>query len=388
MIKVKTLKTHLYLLLSLSLMSGSAFSAMSSAPMVIELTEQQQQTFGLQFAPIQTVGHSLSPNWNGLVTVPSGQSHVMSAGAGGLLHLSNLTEGARIEPGQVLAQIDSPHSLTLQREALAVLSDLDLAKQNLARDEDLADSGVVAQKRLQMSRAQVANLSRQLDEVWQNLALMGMSSAALTNLKQTRKLQSARLNLTATAPGLVVEVLARSGERVSENQPILQWQQTFPLWLSVPVSIEQAQRLSVGQMAILNVNQTGQGADRPANLQLHQGEIIMIDGRVEPVTQSVRLVIALPPTLDTLRPGQSLAAQFVFAGKDLVSVPASSIIHFDDQAWLFVKQGARLQAVSVELLQRDQDRATVRFSTTITESAQVVSKGTAALRAILEEDED
>ncbi|WP_029935069.1 efflux RND transporter periplasmic adaptor subunit [Thiomicrospira pelophila] len=338
----------------------------------LALTESQQQAFGLQFSEVKSVSNYVSSTWNGLVSVPSGQSHIMSAGSGGLLHLQNLTEGARIEPGQVLAQIDSPRSLTLQREALAVLSDLDLAKQNLARDEELADSGVVAQKRLQASRAEVANLSRKLDEVWQNLALMGMSSQALQALKQTRKLQSPRLNLSASAPGLVVKILASSGERVTENQPILQWEQTSPLWLNLKVSLNQAQSLSVGQAVAL------QGLDA-------QGEIIIIDGRVEPLMQSVKVVVALPQKLKNLRPGQSLKAQFIYPSKDLMSVPAKALIHLDEQAWLFFKQNQQLQALTADLLYRDDQRATVRI-----EGAdkwlgtQVVSKGTAALKAILE----
>lgn len=356
--------------------SMSWSSLVSAQAQDLALTESQQQAFGLQFSAIESVSSHVSPTWNGLVSVPSGQSHIMSAGSGGLLHLKNITEGARIEPGQVLAQIDSPRSLTLQREALAVLSDLDLAKQNLARDEDLADSGVVAQKRLQASRAEVANLSRKLDEVWQNLALMGMAAGELQALKQTRKLQSPRLNLSAQAPGLVVKILTSSGERVTENQPILQWQQTSPLWLTLKVSLSQAKSLSVGQAVAL------EGLEA-------QGEIVIIDGRVEPMTQSVKVVVSLPQESKDLRPGQSLKAQFIYPGEELVSIPAKALIHLDEQAWLFVKQNQQLQALSADLLYRDDQRATVRIEDADKWlDAQVVSKGTAALKAILEGGEE
>jgi RND family efflux transporter MFP subunit len=370
------MKKSILMALWIAVGSSAALADSVRQDQPMNLTEAQQQAFGLHFSAIEAVSDFQSPTWRGVVSVPSGQSHVISAGAGGLLHLRELAEGARIEPNQVLAHIDSAHSLTLQREALAVMSDLDLAKQNLVRDENLADSGVVAQKRLQASRAEVANLSRKLDEVWQNLALMGMAPDALQALKTSRKLQSARLNLTATAPGLVVKILARSGERVAENQPIIQWQQTSPLWLSLTVSLSQAQGLQVGQTVYL--------AGLP-----NQGKVVMMDGRVDPMTQSVKVVVALPQEATHLRPGQSLNAQFVFPQSDLIRVPSKALIHFDDQAWLFVKQAGQLHALSVTLLARDDQQATVQVAQAAQwAKGQVVSKGTAALKAMLTGEED
>ena len=370
------MKKSILIPLLMAVCSSTAFAESDTQTQTLDLTESQQQAFGLHFSAIEVVTDFQSPTWRGVVSVPIGQSHVISAGAGGLLNLHELTEGARIEPNQVLAQIDSAHSLTLQREALAVMSDLDLAKQNLVRDEGLADSGVVAQKRLQTSRAEVANLSRKLDEVWQNLALMGMAPDALQALKTSRKLQSARLNLTATAPGLITKILARSGERVAENQPIIQWQQTSPLWLSLTVSLSQAQGLQVGQTVSVD------GLDS-------QGEILMVDGRVDSMTQSVKVVVALPQEATYLRPGQSLNAQFVFSQSDLIRVPSKALIHFDDQVWLFVKQAGQLQALSVTLLARDDQQATVQVAQAAQwAKGQVVSKGSAALKAMLTGEED
>lgn len=350
---------------------GLWLTAVHASANQLDLTPAQQQAFGLQFSQAKAVEQIPSLMWSGQVTVPSGQNRIMSASASGELSLANLSEGVQIQPGQLLGHIKSSESLDIQRQALATQSALNLAQANLTRDIELAGSGVVAQKRLDMSRADVDNLTQQLDQYWQTLTLMGMDASALAALKQTRKLQTAALNLRAQQPGLVVKLLARSGERVNQNQPIFEWLQLSALWLNVPVSVEQANQLHVGQAAsLLNYAE--------------QGTVVMIDGRVDPVTQSVRVVVALPASL-ALRPGQFVQVQFLTSATHAVSVPTSVLIQYDDQPWLFVRKDGVLHAIAVQKLYRDAQRVIVQTDSLNLTGLQVVIKGTAALKAVLED---
>lgn len=336
----------------------------------LDLSPAQQQAFGLQYSQAKAVQQIPSLVWSGQVTVPNGQNRVMSASASGELTLLNLSEGVQIQPGQLLGHIKSSDSLDIQRQALATQSALSLAQANLKRDAELADSGVVAQKRLDASRAEVDNLTQQLDQYWQTLTLMGMDASVLAALKQTRKLQTAALSLRAQQPGLVVKLLARSGERVNQNQPIFEWLQLSALWLSVPVSVEQANQLQVGQTVALKD-------------YAEQGEVVMVDGRADATTQSVRVVVALPASL-ALRPGQVVQAQFLHTAVNAFAVPTSALIQHNNQAWLFVRQGEILHAVAVERLYRDAQQAVVQTDQLNLADKQVVIKGTAALKAVLE----
>lgn len=284
-------------------------------------------------------------------TVQPLRSVVVRARVDGTLDQVLFTEGQEVEPGDVLAQIDPrPYKAVLDQalaRKAASEAQLALARTDLTRTAELAQTGSAPRQRLDLQRAQVlqAEAAVQGDEA-------AIAAAAL-NLGFTRIVSpiAGRVGLRQVDPGNLVRASDGAGiATVTQLQPI---SAVFTLPQDVLPRVKAAMR--EGKLSA----EAYSSDDRE---RLAEGELLTFDNAIDSGTGTIRLKASFPNADRALWPGQFVNVRLRLDVREgAPTVPSTAVQRGQDKLYVFVVKPDGTAAVRpVELAQDDGHLAVVR----------------------------
>ena len=299
------------------------------------------------------------------VLVPNEQMRIVAAPVGGMIEMLAVAPGSRVKRGQLVARLASPQALELQRDALQAGSQSALLQQSLERDEQLFAEGLIAESRLQATRAAAAQAGAQASERRQGLALAGIAPGKL----------GGPLALLSPIDGVVLDQSVQLGQRVESSAPIYRIAQLSPLWLEIQAPLAVAAGLREG-MAL-----------RLAGSDL-SGKLIAIGRAVDAASQTVLLRASIARGAETLTPGQVVEVELPAATGSAGSsqrLPTSALIRHDGQTIVFVQiagdaEGSRFEARPLRLISQGGETAVVDG---VKAGERIAVKGVSGLKAML-----
>ncbi len=223
--------------------------------------------------------------------------------------------GTNVEKNQPLVHLyDEPEQI--QCEQLKMLSE--------DKTKVLAASAELSQKKADLKKVKQAQ-SKGAASDWEvehlrlNVRIAQLSlKTALVEQEQYRrryahsKSQLTRMRLEAPLPGLVEEVNVEVGESIGALGPVLRIVQNDPLWIDVPVPVDQALDLAIGQDVWVQFPGDA-NADVPPN-----GRIIHKSAVADAASETLQIRIEVPNPLK--RPaGERVAVAFTPEKKDNVN---------------------------------------------------------------------
>lgn len=338
----------------------------NETPVRIELTRDQIDNLGIKLGTMEIAEEIPLMNASGRVIVPPDRERIISTSVDGLLSRIHVAEGDSVTQGQLLAQINSPELLALQREYLKNASELHLAEAVYQRDRKLQQEGIIPQRRWEETRSRHQLAKSHTQETKQLLLIAGMSEAGVAQLQTTKRLNS-QLDVTAPTTGTILERMAGTGERLASNTPLFRIADLEQLWLELAVPQDRIAEITVGDR--VRVENTTVLAD-----------ITVLGSNVDNQTQTVlaRAVITAPQS--ELRPGQTVNTQVVKVPGDTVfKIPQSALVQSEGRNFVFIQteKGFNVQTVEVEGRQDD----FVFVSGAFDAREIIVVRGAAALKA-------
>jgi cobalt-zinc-cadmium efflux system membrane fusion protein len=306
------------------------------------------------------------------VVIPASAEFVVAAPQSGRVTGLTAAAGEEVTEGQVLAEVYSPEFLSLQREYLAALSERRLAAAQAQRDRELLAEGIIANRRLDESRARARAAEAHYSELRQVLQMGGFTEAQLGSLAAGGELLATQ-TLRAPRAGTLLERLATTGEQIGAMEPVYRAADLSTLWLELEVPEERVGELATGMPVALG----GAGAGPSAT-------IILIGRAVDPETQMVMVRAALMDGHPPVRPGQFLSVT-VFArpadGQPSVyAVPSAAIARSHASSGLFVRTDRGLDFREVRILATGDGRSYVTGP--LGPDDQIAVTGLAALKAL------
>jgi len=281
----------------------------------------------------------------------------VSALIAGRVNAVTVAEGDAVREGQVVARIDTRTIQDQQRQATATkqqaTAQLENARLNLQRDEQLFTRGIAAGKEVEDARMAVAQAQGALDQADATLNTVG--------------LQIERAEVRSPVSGHVVKRMVSVGEQVDGTaaQPIVEIANLERVELGANVPADQLAEIATGAQVTVR---TDAYADRTFD-----GRIIAIAPAVDPATNTtlVRIRIENPERL--LKVGMFAEARIrLTEHTDALVVPASALVRDDNGAAVYVVNGdtATRTAVKtgleenghVELLDGVQERQSILTS--------------------------
>ena len=358
-------------LAAVALLCALAFPARAANPAdFIALAPAQAKALGVETRSLAAADTGSAAGLPAKVVVPVEQMRVVAAPLAGLLTQVGAVAGQTVKKGQMLARLASPGLLQVQRDYLQARQQADLAQRSLARDEQLFKEGIIAEARLQASRASQAQAAVAARELQAELRIAGATAGGGSLTPEVA--------VSAPLDGVVLEASAAVGSRVEAATALFTVAQLNPLWLEIQAPAALAGNLKEG------------AAVRIAGSEA-SGKLINVGRQISPGSQTVTLRARMDAGLDSLHPGQMVEATVAAApqagataGKGATyRIPQAAVVRQAGQAWVFVQTaGARpgFQATPVSVAGNAGPDVLVSGSA-LAANAAVAVKGVSALKS-------
>ncbi|GAB4129139.1 MAG: efflux RND transporter periplasmic adaptor subunit [Sideroxydans sp.] len=303
----------------------------------IPLSEVQAQKLGVTTIPLPSATSGELAGLAAQVVIPGNQLFTISTPLSALVEQSLVGVGDAVKKGQPLATLQSPALAEAQRNFLQAHTQMQLAKENLQRDESLWKDGIISESRLRTSQSQLREANASLSERKQSLKLIGMSDDAIRSLQADGSLSST-LSVTSPIAGVVLEKNVNAGQRLDAATPLFKVARLDPLALEIQVPLAHAQKIKVGDFVIL----PGLNA---------RGHISAVGRSLSSSNQTILARALITEGASNLRPGQFVEATLITRPEKAKQwlIPNSALVRMGKETVIFVKstQGFRTQSVTV-----------------------------------------
>jgi len=280
-------------------------------------------------------------------TLQADESVELTSEASGKITDIRFEEGARVEAGELLVQINDSE---LQAEKRRLEHELQLARERAERQERLLQEGGVSQEEYDATVNEVEVLTADLELVE-------------ARIEKTK--------VRAPFSGVVGLRAVSEGAYVSPQTRITTLQRLDPMKVNFSVSEKYASRVGPGQSISFSVR----GRDDRLT-----GEVYATDTQVDPDTRTLQLRARAPNPDETLRPGM-FADVTVTLGTidDAAVVPSFAVLPTLDGQRVFVVENGTAQPRNVTLGVRTD--STVQVTDGLSLRDTVITSGIQDLRA-------
>nr|WP_051911367.1 efflux RND transporter periplasmic adaptor subunit [Methylomicrobium agile] len=305
------------------------------------------------------------------VVVPPSEDYLVSASQSGLITRLHASIGETVNKGQVLAELNSPDLLTLQREYLKAESALQLGSLVFRRDKKLFEEGVIPERRWQETTSQYRAFASEASEHRQLLEIAGMTDAEIERLKNTHRL-SGQLQVRSPIAGTVMERMAVAGSRVDVLAPLYRIADLSELWLEISIPQERAAEVKIGDSVELENAEPQNGAAT--------AKIGLLSQNVNPENQTVLARAVIEGKQPAIRPGQRINIRIIqTAERPAYRVPSTAIAQHEGRAYLFIRSASGFDVAPVDVIGRQGESSIVAGNLAGTE--EIAVKGAVALKA-------
>jgi len=325
---------------------------------------------GIKLAP--AVRAELVPLINAVGTLDFNPEHVAAVGARlkGLVTQVSKFEGDSVEPGTVLALIESGEL----GEAQAAVSTLEAEK--LAADRNLTRERALADKRLSTAReAEVAEVEAERYDHLLGAARQKVS--ALTGGVGSRSRRLGSHELRSPMKGTVVARNVAPGQAIEGDVVAFRVANVEHLWVEIEVFEKNLGVLGLGDRVELS--------PLAAPAETFEGRVARIGAVIDTATRSAPVRVEIENKTGRLRAGQAVNATLhgsAGGARERTLVPTTALTFVDGKPTLFVASGAhRVRVASVDI--GATNGAQTEVVKGLSPGEQVVAEGVFALKSEL-----
>ncbi len=306
------------------------------------------------------------------VVIPPEHEYIVSASQAGLITKLNAALGDTVKKGQIIAQLNSPDFLSMQRLYLKAISEMQLSSLSYQRDQKMVAEGVIADRRWQETNSLHNTFVSEVNEHKQLLEIAGMTSEEINRLTKTRQLSS-QLNVHAPITGVIMDRMAVAGERMDILAPLYRIANLDELWLEINIPHEHIGQIKVGDHVQIENSAIS-------------AEITLLGQSVNPENQTLLARATIKDSKDlitqhaSVRAGQSINTQIIQASDHAVfKVPNTAIAQNDGLAYIFIRTQDGFSISPITVIGKQGDESIISGNLSGEESIAI--KGAVALKA-------
>lgn len=333
---------------------------------VLNLSREQADHLGVRVAVAEGIDSLPLGRAAARIVLPPDNEYLISAPQTGVIEHVRVALGVSVKQGEIMARIQSPALLEVERSLLDAASEFSLAQARLERDKALLAAGVIARLRWLETQGQYRKAEVGLQTVRQTLKVSGLSDAEIKQLETSHRLSSL-IEVRAPVSGRVLERLAVAGQRVELLAPLFRLGQLETLWLEVSVPQERISEITPGDRIYL---------DNPKA----SARIIHISQQVDTDSQTALVRAVVEQGVASLRPGMNVTVQLMHNSQDhLFQLPRAALFAHEGKRYVFIKTATGYEAREIGIAGEEEHRIVIHQGIQAGES--VVVQGVAGLKA-------
>ncbi|OBX26142.1 cobalt-zinc-cadmium efflux system membrane fusion protein [Gelidibacter algens] len=290
---------------------------------VVEITEQQAETIGLEMKPLEkkSLGNTIKVTGQ-LELFPQDRANI-SPFVGGNVRSIKVIEGDKVNKGQVMAYLEHPDIITMQQEYQEKNNELAFLKQDFERKQILFDKGVSSGKDFQMAQSKFRSTTSSVNGLRSKLKLLGIN----TDKVLQGQIFSA-IAITTPISGYVDEVMVSIGDYVAPQTKMFTVSDNSEIHADFKVYEKDIRKVKKGQEIYFTV------ASKPD--ELLKAKIHAVGKTFETDPKALHVHADVHNEDKELLPGMYVEGRIIQDEKMAFAVPEDAIIKERAQAFIFI----------------------------------------------------
>lgn len=289
----------------------------------VQLSESQLAQFELQLDSVQLRHIGSSITVNGMIDVPPQNRSLLHPPVAAYVQDLRVKVGQLVRKGQVLAVLEHPEVLEIQRRYLDAKAQLSFLERDFARQEELARDQATAAKQLDKARADLFSAQALAASLKAQVQRLGISPANL----QASNLQTS-LQLLAPYDGFITTVEAQLGQFIAADKPLIGLLNKEHLHVELDLFERDLAAVKNGQKIEFQLTNV------PG--KMYTGDVFLIGQTLDPNKRTINVHGHIDQEDDPLlRPGLFVTARLLSAGESLPALPESALIRAGQQQVAF-----------------------------------------------------
>ena len=375
-----------------------------ASPTALTLSEQGKRNIGLEIATVELRPFERTVTVPAMVAERPGRTEAaISAPMTGTVTKVFALRGAAVGPGDAMFELRMTHEDMVDKQSLLLrdVEQLDVLNKEIARLEEVTQSGAIAGKTLLERKYERQKVEASLRADREALLLHGLSEAQIESIVQNRRLLQ---TLTVKAPCVaceepdahghddlyqVTELDAKPGDHVQVGTRLATLADHCELYIEGKAFEQDAQELTKaaqeGRPIVALIDGNGSGKRRVGDLK-----VLYVEDQVERESRALRFYVRLPNEMIRnektpdgrrfiswrYRPGQrvELLVPVERWEKSLV-VPVEAVIQEGAENYVYQQAGNRFSRRNVHVQYRDRESAVIESDGGLFPGDQVAGKG-------------
>jgi len=292
-------------------------------PNMATLTDDQIQSIGVELGTIELKQLTASVKANGVLKVPNQNKASVNSIYSGVIKSLLVQPGSNVAKGQTIATVANPEFIQAQSQYLGVNAKIAFAELEVKRQKELNEGNAGALKNLQSAEAELRSLRTLKSTLAQQIQLMGINPARLSN----GKLISV-LTITSPIRGVVSTVPVKMGSYVDVTTVVAEIVDNSQLHLDLFVYEKDLPKLKNNQIIHFTVtNNPGKEYD---------AQIYSLGSSFEGESKAVSIHAKVQGEKTGLIDGMNVTAIISLEQTTVPAVPTEAIVTVDGQDYIFV----------------------------------------------------
>lgn len=277
----------------------------------IPISATQQEMAGITFGPITTQNVEQTLACSGQVDVPPANRISLTTVYGGYITYTGVYPGDKVRKGQLLAKLQDPMYIDLQRGYLEGKSKLAFVEADYARKQRLMETQSVSDKQLQQTKREYESVAVEVQALAAQLKMAGFSIALIEE-----KGVQPEVEVRAPIDGFVTAVNINQGLHLAEGDALFELIDPTHVHIELAVFPNDLPKLAEGQKVYYRI--AGDDVIRTGNIKLinkavGQAKSIMV--HVHPAQEDENAII----------PGTFVQAEIVYAAQEAQVLPIEAV---------------------------------------------------------------
>ncbi len=228
--------------------------------------------------------------------------------------------GDNVRANQPLLTLDSADMVHAQTEFLQARSHLAQAERTMARQRDLVEHGIGAQRDFETAQTEEQIATQELERSEERLRLYGLSAGHI----------GGALTIRSPIAGRVVDFHVAPGEFHADPSDVLMTVADLAtVWVTADIQEK-------------DIRHVHQGAEAKVTLPAYpneewRGSVLFVGDILDPDTRTLEVRIALDNANRRLHPGMFASVSFAEIAESKILVPTTAIILHGDASYVFVE---------------------------------------------------
>jgi len=345
----------------------------------VSLQQKQLDVMEIKLGKIKYVNLGKTLKVNGQLELPPQRKASVSAIVGGRVKSVAVIEGDYVTKGQVLAKLNNPEFIAMQRDYLSAKSNIIFLEKNYLRKKALFKDGITSAKSFQEAEAAFNQAKSVLNATKANLKLIGLDIALI----EKGEIMST-VPIVSPISGNVQKIDINIGKFVAPEQEMFDIVDNKHLHIGLKVFEKDIDKVKVNQKVLFALT------TKPE--KIYEGTIFALGSAFEMDTRAVKVHAKIIGTHQGLLSGMFVEARIIIANKKVNALPNGAFVSEKGLDYIFIQHKRTKDKIEFERIKvnkgvSDLGFTEVFFAKPIPKNSLIVVKGSYYVNAELNKGE-